>query len=116
MNDEELTNKMEMLGGLMTAFEDEKAAFEEKTKPLTDLIESVKDELRTEFLNRKESFSSDHLSAKYRKGAVRWDSNALKIYAKSHPEMEAFQKVGEPTVAFILVKPDDALMTMEDGA
>ena len=114
MEESELNNKMEMLGGLMTAMAEAEAEFEKSTKELSELIESLKDELKAEFLNRKEGFTSAHLVAKYRKGAVRWDSAGLKIYAKDHPELKEFQKVGEPTIAFSLRKEDDALMTMEE--
>ena len=112
MNETELTNKMESLAGLMASMEEKKAEFERQTKATTDLIESLKAELRTEFLARKESFSSAHLVVSYRKGAVRWDSAGLKSYAKEHPELNRYQKVGEPTVAFSLPK-EDALVTME---
>ena len=120
MEEYELTNKMEILAGLMTAMEEEKAAFEARTKDTADLIESIKTELKAEFLSRKDGFTSDHLVVSYRKGAVRWDSAGLKAYAKTHPELKEFQKVGDPTVAFSLRKEEerenkDTLMTMEGG-
>lgn len=107
MEESELITKMEMLGGLMTAMAEAEAEFERSTKELSDLIEDLKTELRTEFLSRKEGFTSPNLVAKYRKGAVRWDSAGLKIYAKDHPELEKFRKVGEPTVAFSLRKEEE---------
>ena len=115
MKESELRKKMNDLAGLLQLMETEKAAFEEKTKDLSSQIEDLKSELKSEFLSRKVSLSSDLLIAKYRKGAVRWDSTGLKAYAKTHPELEEFQKTGEPTVAFYLRKEEegeDTLMTM----
>ena len=99
MEDSELITKMEMLGGLMTAMAEAEAEFERSTKELSDLIEDLKTELRTEFLSRKEGFTRPNLVATYRKGAVRWDSAGLKIYAKDHPELEKFRQVLQPVPA-----------------
>ena len=107
MNETELFEKMNILGTLMKDFESLKSEFESRTKDLCEDIESLKVELKTEFLTRKEGLSSDLLIVKYRKGAVRWDTDLLKIYAKTHPEMEVFRKTGEPTVAFSLPKEEE---------
>lgn len=107
MKENELIRKMNELGIALQQMEECKAAWEEQVAPLAELIEDLKDELRMEFLNLKESKATEHLVVKYRKGATRWDSNGLKIYAKDHPEIKAFQKVGEPTVAFCLPKPEE---------
>ena len=107
MNEIELIQKMNILGTLMKEYEIVKATFEENVKILTEDIEALKAELKTEFLSRKEGLSCDLLIVKYRKGAVRWDTDLLKVYAKTHPEMEAFRKTGEPTVAFSLPKEEE---------
>ena len=107
MNEIELIQKMNILGTLMKEYEIVKTTFEENVKSLTEDIEALKAELKTEFLSRKEGLSSDLLIVKYRKGAVRWDTDLLKIYAKTHPEMEVFRKTGEPTVAFSLPKEEE---------
>ena len=107
MDEIELIQKMNILGTLMKEYEIVKATFEENVKSLTEDIEALKAELKTEFLSRKEGLSSDLLVVKYRKGAVRWDTDLLKVYAKTHPEMEVFRKTGEPTVAFSLPKEEE---------
>jgi len=99
-----LIEKMNILGTLMKDFESLKAEFEKSTKSLTDDIENLKSELKTEFLDRAESMTTDLLVVSYRKGAVRWDTSALKEYSKTHPEMMMFLKVGDPTIAFSLPK------------
>lgn len=104
MTETELINKMNTLGTMMKRYETIKAAFEVSTRNLTEDIEDLKSELKAEFLNRKESMETDALVVKYCKGAVRWDTELLKVYAKTHPEMEAFRKAGDPTVAFSLPK------------
>lgn len=40
-----------------------------------------------------------HLMAVYGKGRVSWDDRALSGYAIDHPEILAFRKTGEPSVA-----------------
>ena len=107
MDELELIQKMNILGTLMKEYGIVKATFEENVKSLTEDIEALKAELKTEFLTRKEGLSSDLLIVKYRKGAVRWDTDLLKAYAKTHPEMEVFRKTGEPTVAFSLPKEEE---------
>jgi len=107
MIDQELKMKMDVLGSLLQTMEEKKAAFEEQTRTLSEQIEDLKNELRTEFLNRKESLASDVLVVKYRKGAVRWDSAGLNRYTKTHPELEEFRKIGEPTVAFCLRREEN---------
>ena len=107
MNEFELTNKMNILGIRMKRYEVIKAAFEESTRELTEDIEALKAELKAEFLTRKESKETDTLVVKYRNGAVRWDSDALRVYAKTHPELNEFRKTGEPTIAFSLPKPKE---------
>ena len=107
MKEIELIQKMNELGEALRQMEECKAAFEASVAPLNETIEDLKDELRMEFLALKESKATDSLVVKYRKGAVRWDSAGLKSYAKDHPEIREFQKVGEPTVAFCLPKPEE---------
>lgn len=107
MTEIELIQKMNELGTYLQQMEECRAAFEAQVQPLTETIEDLKDELRMEFLNLKESKSSDLLIVKYRRGAIRWDSGGLKTYAKTHPELKQFQKEGEPTVAFYLPKPEE---------
>jgi len=98
----------------MEVLKEQEKVFEEQTAELRAQIEQHKEILKAEFLIRKESAQSEWLVVSYRKGAVRWDNAGLKAYAKLHPELKEFQKVGEPTVAFSLPKPDDTLVTMEE--
>lgn len=115
MNAEELENTMEALGRMLQLKKQKEAEFELQTKELNDTIEELKNKLRPIFLKTQESAQSEWLVVSYRKGAVRWDSAGLKAYAKTHPELKVYQKVGEPTIAFSLPKKeDDALVTMEE--
>ncbi len=104
MTETELLAKMKFLGSLLRSMEIKKIEFEKQTADLTDQIDKLKAELKTEFLDRKESMRTDSLVVQYRKGAVRWDTASLNVYVKTHPEMSVFQKVDNPTVAFSLPK------------
>ena len=106
MNIEEFENTMETLGRMLRLKKQKEEEFELQTKELNDTIEDLKNKLRPVFLKTQESAVTDWLIVSYRKGAVRWDSAGLKSYAKIHPELKQFQKVGEPTVAFSLPKED----------
>ncbi len=116
MNAEEIETTMKALGQMLQLKKQKEAEFEQQTKELNNTIEELKDKLRPIFLRTQESVRSAWLVVSYRKGAIRWDSAKLKIYAKAHPELKEFQKIGEPTIAFSLPKEDDeevSLMTME---
>lgn len=104
MTEIELIEKMNILGSLMKDFDGLKKDFEESTKSICEDIENLKTELKAEVLQRGRTVASQSLIANYRKGAVRWDSKGLKEYSKSHPEIQAYQKVGEPTIAFVLAE------------
>ena len=115
MDEQELNYHMKALAGFMEVLKEQEKVFEEQTANLRAQIDQHKEILKAEFLIRKESAQSEWLVVSYRKGAVRWDSAGLKAYAKTHPELKVYQKVGEPTIAFSLPKKeDDALVTMEE--
>ena len=107
MTEAELNNKLKILSQNIRLMKEKQAEFEQQTKKLADTIEKQKAEIRPIFLESKESMRSEWLIVSYRKGAVRWDTAGLKIYAKTHPEMSVFQKTDEPTVAFYLPKEEE---------
>lgn len=108
MNTTEMKYKLNQLGELMKLKQERQTEFDLKNQDLDENINGLKAELKTFFLERKESEKTDLLEVSYRKGAVRWDSKGLKEYSKVHPEIKAYQVVGEPTIAFTLVKPEAA--------
>ena len=110
MTETELNTKINLLGGLMKNLADQKAEFEKRTQDLSEQIDRLKIELRSEFVERKESLATDSLIIQYRKGSLRWDTEMLNVYAKSHPEMSMFRKAGDPTVAFYLPKEENERM------
>ena len=55
--------------------------------------------IKEEVLTRGESVTGDPLSAIWVKGRHTWDGKGLAGYAVAHPEILAFQKVGNPTCA-----------------
>ena len=46
-----------------------------------------------------QSVKSEHYQAVYTKGRTTWDSKGLTGYAVAHPEINAFQKTGNPSVS-----------------
>ena len=54
--------------------------------------------IKEEVLTRGESIKGDPLSALWVKGRHTWDGKGLAGYAVAHPEIKAFEKVGQPSV------------------
>jgi hypothetical protein len=49
-----------------------------------------------------ESVKGTHLMAVYTKPRVTWDTKGIEGFAVAHPEINAFRKVGEPSVSIRL--------------
>ena len=54
------------------------------------------------------SFKHVGIHAVYARGRVTWDGKGLTEYARDHPDVEAFKKVGEPTVSLRFEKAVEA--------
>ncbi len=51
-----------------------------------------------------QTVAGQHLQAVWVKGRESWDSRGLQGYARAHPEVLEFQKVGEPSVSIRTVR------------
>lgn len=61
-------------------------------------ISELESEIKSMVLNYGESVKGAHLHAVFSGGTKRWDLDGVKAYAKLHPEMKVFEKIGEPSV------------------
>ena len=61
-------------------------------------------EIQQEVLSLGQTIRGEFLQAIYRKGAVTWDSSALKEYAVDHSEILALRKTGKPSVRIAEIK------------
>ena len=100
----EIDARISALSERMKSYADKKEAFETENAALIKEIEALKENIRVDILQTQKGVSHDGLTVSWRKGAVKWDTKGLSVYAKTHPEMEQFRKTGEPTVAFALQK------------
>ncbi len=75
-------------------------AAEEKTSldALQGGIDELTAEVKADVLNAGATVKGDYMMAVYNKGRVSWDTKGLDGFAIAHPEMQAFRKVGEPTI------------------
>jgi uncharacterized protein YifE (UPF0438 family) len=80
----------------LDAIEDKYAAdLAEADRAYAELEAEVKDEV----LKAGQSLSAGAVQAVYYRGHVTWDSKGLAEFARSHPAIEQFRKVGAPRVA-----------------
>lgn len=105
MNEEQLKEKMDQLGRLLHQYEEKQLQFDLENSQLALEIAELKDQIKPEIMERKSSVKSQCLEAKYRKGAVRWETKWLDGYSIDHPELLKYRKEYPPTVAFVL--PDE---------
>jgi len=61
-------------------------------------IDELTAEVKADVLNAGATVKGDYMMAVYNKGRVSWDTKGLDGFAIAHPEMQAFRKVGEPTI------------------
>jgi len=75
-------------------------AAEERTSmdALQSGIDELTAEVKADVLNAGATVKGDYMMAVYNKGRVSWDTKGLDGFAIAHPEMQAFRKVGEPTI------------------
>jgi len=104
----EITDLMDELGKAMRKYEDAQLQFDLENRELVETIATLKDAIRPAILKGKETVKSQCLEARYRKGAVKWNTSWIDGFAIEHPEYELgkYRKVGEPTVAFVLRSDD----------
>lgn len=62
------------------------------------------DEIKQAVVQAGVSVKGAHLHAVYTKGRVTWDTKGLDKFALAHPEVSAYRKQGEPSVALRNVK------------
>lgn len=72
----------------------------EKRDKRAELVKSI----QSEVLELRQTIKGVFLQAIYRKGAVTWDSAALKEHAVDHPEILGLRKTGKPSVRIAEVK------------
>jgi len=70
-----------------------------KCSEVDQKIESLTKGIKNSVLLLGESAKGSRLHAVYAKGRVTWDGKLLQGYAAAHPEIEAFKKIGEPSVS-----------------
>jgi|GEM_PF-1261665 len=75
------------------------AAFAEQIQAATDAATAAETDVRELVLKLGRSTSIAGIKAFYRRGNVSWDNEKMAEYAKQHPEVLAFRKVGKPAVA-----------------
>ena len=102
MNDELLKAKIHELGCAAHEYEDRQLQFDLENRELVAKIADLKDEIKAEILERKESVEADVMKVQYRKGAVKWDTKWLEGYSIDHPEILKYKTAQKPTVAFVL--------------
>ena len=75
------------------------AEFAGKLEAVEANIAALEDEIRQEALRQRVSVKGSFLRVLWHKGRVSWDTKSLDNYARSHPEVTAFRKQGEPYVS-----------------
>lgn len=79
---------------------------EEKTAMVTmdGGIDEITAEIKSLTAAQGMSVKAAHLQAVWSRGRITWNDDALMGYAAAHPEIEAWRKVGEPSVSIRAVK------------
>ena len=70
-----------------------------KEAAITDTIEALAGDVKAAVVDAGASVKGEHLHAVYNKGRISWDTKGIAGYAVAHPEIEAFRKVGKPSVS-----------------
>ncbi len=79
------------------------AEFAGKMEAVDANIAALEDEIRQEALRQRASVKGSFLRVLWHKGRVSWDTKSLDDYARSHPEVTAFRKQGEPYVSIVKI-------------
>ena len=79
------------------------AEFAGKMEAVEANIADLEEEIRQEALRQGASVKGNFLRVVWHKGRVSWDTKSLDEYARSHPEVTAFRKQGEPYVSIVKI-------------
>ena len=79
------------------------AEFAGKMEAVEANIAALEEEIRQEALRQGASVKGNFLRVVWHKGRVSWDTKSLDEYARSHPEVTAFRKQGEPYVSIVKI-------------
>ena len=85
---------------IKNAIADIEMEFYSKTEGAKDNIATLEKEIKEAVINHGSTVKSEFLMAVYNKGRVSWDGKGLAGFAVAHPEIEAFKKIGKPSVSF----------------
>jgi hypothetical protein len=104
-----------------TEHEARRAALLEQIRPQLDALDAeladrletaaseaarVEAEVRAAILAQGASFKHAGIQATFYRGRVSWDNKGLAEYMRDHPEIEAYRKVGQPTVSLRFEEKD----------
>lgn len=81
------------------ALEDVDQQLIDATSELRFKIGAMEESIKYQVVDLGKSVKGSSLHAVYSKPRVTWDSKGLDGFAVAHPEMEAFRKVGQPSVS-----------------
>ena len=79
------------------------AEFAGKMEIIEANIDALEEEIRQEALLQQASIKGTFLRVIWHKGRISWDTKSLDDYARSHPEVIAFRKQGEPYVSIVKI-------------
>ena len=79
------------------------AEFAGKMEAVDANIADLEEEIRQEALLQRDSVKGSFLRVIWHKGRVSWDTKSLDEYARSHPEVSAYRKQGEPYVSIVKI-------------
>ena len=79
------------------------AEFAGKMEAVEANIATLEEEIRQEALRQRASVKGSFLRVVWHKGRISWDTKSLDEYARSHPEVSAFRKQGEPYVSIVKI-------------
>lgn len=78
--------------------------YDEMTVLLQDRIHEVDGCIKRKVVDSRETARGKFLMAVYSKPRVTWDGKGLLGYMVAHPEIDAFKRVGKPSVSIRKVK------------
>lgn len=79
------------------------AEFAGKMEAVEANIAALEEEIRQEALRQQASVKGTFLRVIWHKGRISWDTKSLDDYSRSHPEVIAFRKQGEPYVSIVKI-------------
>jgi hypothetical protein len=75
--------------------------FEQKAKWASDILAELKERIHALMLEHGETVQSPHKTAKWCKPRISWNDAGLVGFAMAYPELLAFRREGEPSVAIV---------------